>query len=643
MRSAMMMALLAVLGGAATGRAAGDDAAALTREVLARADAPYAWIAAEGVRGAYYSGLSGPEFYKPAAGAGLNCVLNKRGFSPDAPDDGLGFHAAEARACAEHGIKYFAFINFNSPTERGYIGRRYTAMIDAEGRVYPNTPSPLDREFWNQSIRRRWVQLAELAREQPLAGSAIDFEMYESEIVFYDRVGCLDYSDLAFHGFWADRQAPAPPVAPGDRARWLKEQGLAGAYEAYYRRELESICRDIEQAVHQANPALVIGFYSWDYHSPFYESCARGFGTPQMPALLWPGTTYSSGYSTREVDDQVRRLRDLGAHAVFIPGLWLWQFDPENLAAHAYLSARAAGGYWLYGIYSMWAETARKRKVPHVDAPAFWAALKRANNEIAAVRRDPSHSSRLKVDPSRSLFLAAEAAGVAGPAQLRPLDSAAPSPAQLDRQGPAAPLRYSGVYRAYGTAGQTLSFRVHSLRLGTSTHGTVASLLGPDHRLLSEQRVPAGKTQDLSVRCPATGTYTVVTQSGNVCSTVVSDAPYFVIECRPQAQLMTRVEPLYFYVPEGVKEFTFTGAGQGVERFNVRIVAPDGRILAAEENIGARAALKIAVPQGQDGQAWLLDLKRPTQGVLEDVTVGFSNNIPPYLARAKERLLVPKP
>ncbi|MEN6641215.1 MAG: hypothetical protein ABFE08_02080 [Armatimonadia bacterium] len=615
------------------------DSAVLTKQVLAKAAPVYGWIADGGVRGVYYSGLRDVTLYDPSAAAGLNCVLNKFGFAPDKPDEGLALHAEAARACKERGMKYFPYINFNSFTERDYTKRQYTPLVDATGKVYAETPSPLDREFWNQSIKRRFVQLAELAKREPLTGVAIDFEMYGSEIIFYDRVGCLDYSDLAFNGFLAQEKLPQEQVAPAQRVTWLTRKHLSDKYEAYYRSTLEAICRDIEQATHAANPDFIVGFYSWNYNSPFYEACARGFGTEKMPALLWPGTTYSSGYSVPEVDNQVRLLGRIGAHCVFIPGLWLWQFHADNLAANAYLSAKQAGGYWLYGIYSMWSESATKRKVPHVKAEDFWAALKRANDEIIAVRKDPQHQSALKVDLSRSLFLGIDPATLAKPVKLRLLE-AAPAIPPLDKQI-AAPIRYTGVYRAFGEQGKKLTFRVMTPRLGGHTNGTVASLLGPDHKVLAEEQVGVGETKDMVIECPATGTYTVVAQTGNLCSYVVSDAPGFVLDGTDGLHLMTRVQPLYFMVPPGVKEFTFTGTGQGVERFDAGIVAPDGTVVAHAENIGNTTVLKVAVPAGQDGQIWTLDLKPPADGVLEDVTVQMSSNIPPYFARERERLLVP--
>ncbi|MCE5241156.1 hypothetical protein LLH23_22050 [bacterium] len=618
----------------------------LTRQALAKAAPPYRWIAEQRVRGAYYSALSELSYYDTAAGAGINCILNKsNGFIPASPEAGLNFHADQATICAARGMKYIAYVNFSSDTERSYTKRQYTPVVDAAGTVYPNSPSPLDRGFWDQAIKQRWLLLAERAKTAPITGTAIDFEMYGSEIIFYDRIGCLDYSDLAFNGFLQDRKLTLDqPVPLAQRAAWLKERNLTAAYEAYYRQTLESICRDIEQAVHRVNPDFLIGFYSWSNHSMFYEACARGFGTEQRPVLLWPGSTYSTGYTKFEVDDQVSALAQIGAHAVFIPGLWLWQFDPQNLAANAYLCGQKAGGYWLYGVYATWEETARRRKVPHVDGPAYWAALKQADDDIAAAQKDPNYQSALKVDLSRSLFLSVDPTQLAAPARLQPLAAAVPPPVPVDKQKPCAPARGDAVYRAWGLAGSQITFRVHSVHLPPHTNGTVASVLGPDQKLLAEERVGMDETKDLIVPCAAAGVYTLVTQSSNLCSTVACDAPYFVLDAGAGLHLMTAVEPaLYFLVPAGVTEFTITGRGQGIERFCARIVGPDGAVAADEKNISAPTALTVKVPAGQDGQAWTLQLSPPTEGPLEDVGITLSKNLPPYLARDKARLLVLEP
>jgi hypothetical protein len=618
----------------------------LTRQTLARAAAPYRWIAEQRVRAAYYSALGEPAYYDAAAGAGLNCILNKsNGFIPATPEAGLSFHAEQAALCAARGMKYIAYINFNSDTERAYTKRQYTPVVDAAGTVYPNSPSPLDRGFWDAAIKQRWLLLAERAKTTPITGTAIDFEMYGSEIIFYDRIGGLDYSDLAFNGFLQDQQLTLDqPVALAQRAAWLKGRDLTAAYEAYYRKTLESICRDIEQAVHRANPDFLIGFYSWSNRSMFYEACARGLGTPERPVLLWPGSTYSTGYTPFEVDDQIADLDRIGAHAVFIPGLWLWQFDPQNLAANAVLCGQKAGGYWLYGVYSTWAETAQRRKVPHVDGPAYWAALKQANDDITAAQKDPNFQSALKVDLSRSLFLAVDAAQLASPVKLQPLSAPVPPSAPIGQQPCGAPGRGDAIYRAWGVAGTQITFRVHSIHLKPHTNGTVASVLGPDGKLVAEERIGMDETKDLVVACAATGVYSVVTQPSNLCSTVACDAPYFVLDATRGLHLMTAVEPtLYFLVPAGVREFTITGRGQGIERFCARIIGPDGAVAADEKNISTPTPMTVTVPAGQDGQVWTLALSPPTEGPLEDVGITLSKNLPPYLARDKARLLVPEP
>jgi len=144
------------------------------------------------------------------------------------------------------------------------------------------------------------------------------------------------------------------------------------------------------------------------------------------------------------------------------------------------------------------------------------------------------------------------------------------------------------------------------------------------------------------VACPVAGVYTLVCQSGEVCNTVNCDAPGFVLDAgKSGLHFMSRLQPLYFYVPKGVKEFQLTGEGQGIERFNLKVVAPDGRPALEKEDVSAAETFTVAVPEGQDGQPWLLDLARPTHGILEDVQVKFSENIPPFFSPAKERLLIP--
>ncbi len=637
------VALLAVLACPAAVVAAGNQAADLTNATLASAAPVYRWIAQEKVRGVYCSGLAETRYYQAMAAAGLNCVLNKTtGFDPHAPEAGVAFHVEQATRAAACGLRYTAYINFNSDAERAFTRRQYTPLVDAKGTAYPQTPSPLDREFWNQAIKQRWLQLAEAAKTAPIVAGEIDFEMYGSEVLFYDRVGCLDYSDLAFNGFLREAGlAQEAAVPPAERERWLAGRNLSDAYMAYYRRTLEAICRDIEQAVHQVNPDFIIGFYSWSPHSPFYEACARGLGTERMPVLLWPGTTYTDGYSTAGVDDQVLALQKLAAHAVFIPGLWLWQFHPDNLSATAYECAAHSGGYWLYGIYCMWPETAERRKVIHVKDELYWASLTQANREIGALPADPAHRTTLRFDPERSVYTGVDPLTVCKPVALRPASAGGAPVTPLDKQPPAPPVRTLGCYRAWAQAGETLTFRVHSLRMGPSTHGTTASLIGPDWHLLQQEEIGVGATRDVTLTAPETGVYTLVTQSGTLPAAVTCNATHFVLDATRGVGFMTGLRPLYLTVPTGVTQFTLTGEGQGIEQFNLKVISPDGQVRLTREDISTRTTMRVAVPAGQDGQPWLLELAAPTTGVLEDAKLALSDNLPPYLSPAKERLLVP--
>lgn len=616
------------------------QSALLTRAVLEAAGAPYKWILEERVRGAYMSGITDVPYYQELGEAGFNTILNKINTVDDVAF--VEFHSEQAQLSQDAGMKYFPFINFNSEIERRYVDNQFVPFVTFDGHELAKTVSPLDESFWLKVIRDRWVLLAEAAKNAPITGSIIDFEMYGADSIFYDRIGVVDYSDLAFNGFLAAQNITLDaPVVPGDRKAWLEERALSEAYAEYHRQTIRGFCADIQRAVHEVNPEFIIGFYSWHPGSLFYESCAQGFGTPEYPVLLFPGTTYSHGYTEPGVDRQVLSLHDMQAHAVFIPGLWTWQFHEENLAAAAYFSTRHAGGYWLYGTYAFWQDTAARRRIAPLDGTVYLGALARANSEIEVVLKNPGHVTELRTDPDRSIFLGVDPGNFDIPMNMRFAGESIPAAIPIDQQPPAPQVRRIGVYRAYAEAGTTMNLRINAVRTGPITAGTVVTVLDPDRGFVKEERIPVGETRDITVECAKTGAYAILCSSNQLSHWVQCDAPGFALSAADDGiHFFVRMAPLYFYVPEGTQEFTITGVGQGEERFNLTITDAAGNIALFHEDISQKKDFAITVSEGQCGKVWKMDIERPTNGVLEDVQIWLSG-IPPYLSPSPERLIIP--
>jgi hypothetical protein len=118
-------------------------------------------------------------------------------------------------------------------TTRSLPGATANVQHAAAIRVYQTmrlTPCPLDEEFWNRYVLGRMTYLAEHASADGLAGAVLDPEMYGADHTSYGTVCyCPDCMREFFQA--AGREAPNPLPPPGERAVWLRQNGLAQRFE----------------------------------------------------------------------------------------------------------------------------------------------------------------------------------------------------------------------------------------------------------------------------------------------------------------------------------------------------------------------------------------------------------------------------
>ena len=98
---------------------------------------------------------------------------------------------------------------------------------------------------------------------------------------------------------------------------------------------------------------------------------------------------------------------------------------------------------------------------------------------------------------------------------------------------------------------------------------------------------------------------------------------------------------LYFYVPQGTKEFGIRIRGEIGEGVKASVVDPSGQTVWREDNIDAVQFDRTA----QDGQIeglWQIVLERPSGMILEDYHVTMQG-IPPLLGLNPKQLLVLQP
>ena len=86
----------------------------------------------------------------------------------------------------------------------------------------------------------------------------------------------------------------------------------------------------------------------------------------------------------------------------------------------------------------------------------------------------------------------------------------------------------------------------------------------------------------------------------------------------PPVHLVYSVGSLYFYVPEGTKEFGVKAFGSGAEQVKVTIFDSAGNQVWQQDNISAAVGYFTEEGKTPPAGVWRIHFDRPSQGVLED-------------------------
>ena len=594
------------------------------------------------VKGAYFYASCGPEHFRVLAENGFNCGMVKLGLSlenPEGDSERLSSIGRLGRAVRESGVFFFPCLNYAGHPETALVKTLGCAFVSSEGAALGKTPCPLCRGYWERVITARLVALARDADELGIGGLLFDPEMYGADLGGYPSIPCL--CDDCFGAFVETQEREMPRLEPEGRFAWLKKNTLLAAYRALAEERLAAILSSVRERIHTHRPDLPIGFLNYS-DTWYYNGLIRGLGTPEMPVGVWiESPTYALGY-TPAVKERVESFAKRGMHARLIGGLWLQKFMPKHLPAQCYFMSREAGGYWLFTTYSLSLPPEKLKGDYTVPAPqpAYWTALRKANQEIDRLVADPTHRTALVLGelPALPTRQAVESA----PTQklVRLLPDATLSPIA------AGPTRWRGRHTIFtnSEAGELLQIELAGHRLGQYRDGAALLVFGPDGKQIANGSAAFGKATVVEARTEVTGTHTLVaTASWNGFSVRVKNRPqsYWV---EKRLHVCGYAAPLYFFVPRTVKQFEVTiGTGAELETVKACLLDPAGSVVASKEGgFPSNAKLSTRVRPEHAGRVWQLALtKAKGAGVFEDVSVALSENLPPYFSESPERLLLP--
>jgi hypothetical protein len=560
---------------------------------------------------------------EPAAKAGCNTLILALDVRVPAPAELEPTMARWARACAQHELDLWVSFTLFSAREPKWVGR-YRPFVDAEGKRHPNTPCPLDEDFWQRTVAARYDLLADLARKHDLAGILIDPEMYGADFSLY-RQPCHCATCSAAAADKLDEQAEE-----GAASRWSDGNRALRAQRAALRDTIREWMAASRERVAQRAPGVQLGGFHIDQQTPFAEGLLLGMGTEEQPAYIFSQRTYQFGYTpnVQKIQQQVQRL---GASAKLVCGLWQRKFTPEALAAHAYHCARDSAGYWIYTF-----ETFSRPEYSPLPKPAseYWAALRRANEELGRLARDGRYATKLEVEPHRlpPQDVNPRAARRLDLRPLRPGDGGAVPPVRLRKQN---------VLYFHADAGARMAFELDFDQLGRYADSGRAVIVSPRQRPLKQVDLmdPDEDAVEISTTARVAGVHALVVNTGLNAVVVETSQPYAIAANEGAPARFSHIIPtLYVLAKPGAREIRLRlETDTAGERVNA--VFSDGDTTLQEEIIVGPEEVAVRLPAGR--RVLQIDIEKVPGAGKQDLLVTVLDGAYPYVAPTTAGLLTP--
>ncbi|MEW6356759.1 MAG: DUF4838 domain-containing protein [Planctomycetota bacterium] len=192
-------------------------------------------------------------------------------------------------------------------------------------------------------------------------------------------------------------------------------------------------------------------------------------------------------------------------------------------------------------------------------------------------------------------------------------------------------------------AGERATMQIACKQVGQYDSPTEWRVFGCTDTLHAKGTVEPQKEGRVDAPAGEDGVYVVSVQTGRNAALVTLLNDHAVLAGR-QIRLVGGTCPLFFYVPEGVNEFTVTLESPAPgETARMRLLDPDGKEVASGQTGQEKTFVAKVKPEaGQSGKPWSIRIERADAGTLEDYSLELGEMLPPYWAQAADRLLVPK-
>lgn len=268
--------------------------------------------------------------------------------------------------------KLHILISWPFGSDERYGNTQFGAYQPGGSTRWTHTPCPLSKRYWDKVVGDR----AAVAAQAGLTGMVVDMEMYGADSTRYAGP-C--YCDECFGRFVGEHLEGInmKDLDLTDRPAWIAGNGLSADYARWQELEVTEILHTIEQRVHTANPAFLLGNLLDPETLP---GLARGFGTPTMPALIFSELEYPGNVAGTPGREAL--LRDAGYPALYVPGFWIQPVTPPQLPLLVKEVGPVSAGYWIWSSAAFMenasGDYAHAKGYTHED---YWKAF-RATNDL---------------------------------------------------------------------------------------------------------------------------------------------------------------------------------------------------------------------------------------------------------------------
>jgi len=205
-------------------------------------------------------------------------------------------------------------------------------------------------------------------------------------------------------------------------------------------------------------------------------------------------------------------------------------------------------------------------------------------------------------------------------------------------------LRKRSTVLLYADEGDEVSVAAYFGQVGRSP-GTEApiTVVSPSGEEITTAQIPFEQEGEIAFTAPETGLYRLQADPGSkYISYRASTNPINLTTDGAPLGLISGGGTLYIWVPKGTEEFGIVATGEGAgEGVRVALYDPAGELVQEQDNVSAAVMLHVKLDAPSQGEAWRLDISRPSELYFEDHSISV-RGVPPLLAPSPEALLMPR-